>query len=375
MAAPRLRPIGALSGSVVGVAAIAASTAAMLPLRDDLARALPALVFVVPIVAAGVLGGRRAALATAAAAAAAFNLVFIPPYGTLDIHAPDDIVAVVVFAFVALVVGTLVAWEGERRHQAEQRTHDLEAVNAELHAVEQERQRLAEEATRAAVLERVDEQRAALLRSVSHDLRTPLAGISAVVSDLLSDAHYDDATRAELLGLVADETERLDRLVANLLSMSRIEAGALAPDRKPFALDEVATAAARRLHRLFAGRRVQIEFPDQLPLVRGDYLLVEQVITNLLENAARHAPLGSTVRVGGRDAGSSVELWVDDEGTGVAPFERRRIFEPFRVGEGSTSSGVGLAICKAVVEAQHGTIAVDGSPAGGARFAIRLPKA
>lgn len=375
MAAPRLRPIGALSGSVVGVAAIAASTAAMLPLRDDLARALPALVFVVPIVAAGVLGGRRAALATAAAAAAAFNLVFIPPYGTLDIHAPDDIVAVVVFAFVALVVGTLVAREGERRHQAEQRTHDLEAVNAELHAVEQERQRLAEEATRAAVLERVDEQRAALLRSVSHDLRTPLAGISAVVSDLLSDAHYDDATRAELLGLVADETERLDRLVANLLSMSRIEAGALAPDRKPFALDEVATAAVRRLHRLFAGRRVQIELPDQLPLVRGDYLLVEQVITNLLENAARHAPLGSTVRVGGRDVGTDVELWVDDEGTGVAPFERRRIFEPFRVGEGSTSSGVGLAICKAIVEAQHGTIAVDGSPAGGARFAIRLPKA
>lgn len=347
----------------------------MIPVRADMARALPALVFVVPIVLAGLVAGRVAALLTAGVAAVAYNVVFIPPYWTLDVHAPDDIVALVVFGFVASVVGTLVAREGERRHVAEERATELERVNAELRAVEEERQRLAEEATRAAVLERVDQQRAALLRSVSHDLRTPLAGISAIVSDLLSETGYDDSTRAELLVLVADETARLDRLVANLLSMSRIEAGALKPDRKPFALDEVATDAVRRVRRLFEGRRVQVEFPADLSLVRGDYLQLEQVITNLLENAARHAPPGSTVRVGAREVGAHVEFRVDDEGIGVPAFERERVFQPFRVGEGSSSSGIGLAICKAIVEAHEGTIRVEAAPGGGARLAFRVPKA
>lgn len=125
------------------------------------------------------------------------------------------------------------------------------------------------------------------------------------------------------------------------------------------------------------GRRglPQLELPAQLPLVRGDYVQLEQVLTNLLENAARHAPQGTIVRVGAREAVDHVEVWVDDEGTGVAPFERDRIFEPFRSGEGSPSSGIGLAICKAIVEAHDGTIRVDGSPASGARFTFTVAKA
>jgi two-component system sensor histidine kinase KdpD len=347
----------------------------MVPLRSELTGASPALILVVPIVFAGLVGGRVGALAAAVAAAAAFNLAFIPPYWTLDVHAVDDIVALAVFGFVALVVGTLVAREGARRHHAEERAVELQALNVELQAVQRERERLAEEATRAAVLERVDEQRAALLRSVSHDLRTPLAAIRAVVSDLLGDVPYDEVTRADLLTLVADEAERLDRLVANLLSLSRIEAGALRPDRKPFAMEDIATQAAKRLARLFTGRRVQLELPAELPLVRGDYTQLEQVVTNLLENAARHAPHNSIVRVGARQLGEVVEVWVDDEGAGVAPFERLGIFEPFRRGEGSSSSGIGLAICKAIVEAHDGDIRVEGSPTGGARFVFTVPKA
>jgi K+-sensing histidine kinase KdpD len=362
-------------GVVLGVASVVALSAALVPVRGEITRASPALVLVVPIVLAGLVGGRVAAVAAAVAAAGAFNVVFIPPYWTLTIHAPDDIVALAVFGFVAVVVGTLVAREGERRHSAEERTAELQALNAELQAVQQERERLAEEATRAAVLERVDEQRAALLRSVSHDLRTPLAAIRAVVSDLLGDAQYDDATRADLLKLVADETERLDRLVANLLSLSRIEAGAFRPERKPVAMDEVVAEAVKRLAGLFGGRRVQLELTPDLPLVRGDYTQLSQVVSNLLENAARHAPSSSTVRVGAGARGDDVEVWVDDEGTGVPPFERQRIFEPFRVGEGSSSSGIGLAICKAVVQAHDGAIRVEGSPGGGARFTFTVPKA
>jgi len=374
-AAGNHKRLQALARAAVGVLLLGAAAAVMLPFRGEMARALPAVVFVVPIAVAGLVAGRAVAIATAAAAAGTFNALFIPPYATFGIHGPEDIVAFVVFGFVAIVVGTLVSREGERRQVAEQRASDLETLNAELQAVEQERQRLAEEANKAAILERLDEQRSALLRSVSHDLRTPLGGISAIVSDLLSGTAYDEATRAELLGLVASETERLDRLVANLLSMSRVEAGALKPDCKPFAIDEVVTATVRRLGRLFAGRRVQLELPSQLPLVRGDYVQLEQVITNLLENAARHAPPSSTVRVGGRDVGSHVEVWIDDEGSGVRPFERERIFQPFRVGDGSSSTGMGLAICKAIVDAHGGTISVDNAPYGGARFSFRVPKA
>jgi K+-sensing histidine kinase KdpD len=355
------------------VALVLALSAALVPVRSDITRATPALALVIPIVLAGLLGGRLAALVTAAAAALAFNVAFLPPHWTLSIHAPDDFIALGVFGFVAVVVGTLVAREGERRLSAEERAAELQAVNDELQAVQIERQQLAEEAMRAAVLERVDEQRAALLRSVSHDLRTPLAAIRAVVSDLLGDVPYDEATRVDLLTLVGDEAERLDRLVANLLSLSRIEAGALRPERQEVALDELVADTVKRLDRLLSRRRVQIELPP-LSVVLGDYTQLSQVMSNLLQNAARHAPPNSTIRIGGRETADSVEVWVDDEGIGVLPSERQRIFEPFRRGEGSSSSGIGLAICRAIVEAHQGQIAVVDAPAGGARFRVSLPK-
>jgi K+-sensing histidine kinase KdpD len=357
----------------VGLALVGGLSAVMIPVRSDITRAAPALALVVPIVVAALVGGRVAALAVVPVAVLAFNVVFIPPHWTLDVDALDDGVALAVFGLVAVVVGTLVAREGERRQSAEERAAELQTLNSELQSVQRERERLAEEATRAIVLERIDEQRSALLRSVSHDLRTPLATIRAVASDLLGGASYDEATRAELLALVADESERLDRLVANLLNLSRIEAGALRPDRQAVAMEELVTHTVKRLARLLGRRRVQVDL-GHLPLVDGDYTQLEQVVTNLLENAARHAPTASTIRVGGREAGGLVAVWVDDEGTGIAPFERERIFEAFRRGDGSSSSGIGLAICKAIVEAHGGTITVTGAPGGGARFLFTVPR-
>jgi len=129
----------------------------------------------------------------------------------------------------------------------------------------------------------------------------------------------------------------------------------------------------RRLSRLFRQVRVQIDLPADLPLLDADYTQIDQVLTNLLENAARHAPPRSTVRIGARARGGMVEVMVTDEGVGVARFERERIFEPFRRGEGSASSGVGLAICRAIVEAHGGVIDVEPAPGGGARFSFTLP--
>jgi two-component system sensor histidine kinase KdpD len=282
-------------------------------------------------------------------------------------------VALGVFLVVAVAVGLLVAGQAERRRAAEQREAELRSLYEDMRAMTEEREQLAEEATRAQVLERLDEQRAALLRSVSHDLRTPLASIRAVASDLRDGVVYDEATRKELLDTVCDEAERLDRIVANILSLSRIETGALTPDRQAVAVDELVADRVRRLSGLFRQVRVQVEIPADLPLVDGDYTQIDQLVTNLLENAARYAPPGSLVRVSASPRERFVELRVADEGIGVPDWERRRIFEPFRTGEGSRSSGVGLAICKAIVEAHGGTIDVDRTPGGGATFAVTLP--
>ena len=360
-------------GAGVGVAGVAVTAAALVPVRAHVTRATPALVLVLAVVAAALLGGAWAAVGTAVVAALALNLAFIPPFWALKVDAWEDWTALGVFGVVALVVGLLVVAEADRRRAAEARESEVRALYEQLRAGGVERDRLAEEVTRVEVLERVDEQRTALLRSVSHDLRTPLAAIRAVATDLRDGVAYDDRTRTELLGTVCDEVERLDRIVANLLSMSRIEAGALEPERQAVPLDELVADRVRRLGGLFRRVRVQVELPPDLPLVDGDYSQLDQVLTNLLENAARHAPPASTVRITGRELGGRVELRVADEGIGVPERDRDHVFEPFRRGEGSRSSGVGLAICRAVVEAHGGAIRVERTPGGGATFVLTLP--
>jgi K+-sensing histidine kinase KdpD len=362
---PRLPATGSAPrlGYGAGVAIVAATTAALVPVRAHVTRATPALVLVLAVVAAGWLGGLRAAIVVAFLAALVLNVAFIEPFWTLKVAAWDDWVALGVFLIVAMAIGALLAALADRERAAQER----EAESRTLY------ERLGREADRTQVLEQIDEQRAALLRSVSHDLRTPLATIRAVATDLRDGVVYDDETRVELLSSVCDEAERLDRLVGNLLSMSRIEAGALKPDRQAVDIDELVADRVRRLRRLFDKVRLQVDVAPDLPLVDGDYTQLDQVLTNLMENAARHAPQGSIVRVEARLRGGVVEVRVADEGIGVPPYLSARIFEPFRREEGSRSSGVGLAICKAIVEAHGGSIGIEDTPGGGATFAFTLP--
>ena len=353
--------------------AVAVVTGSLLAFRSTISRATPALLLVLPVVAAAMIGRRAAAVITALAAASAYSVVFVPPYDRIGVAEPDDVVALLVFLLVALVVGTLVVLEADRRRSAENRADELDRLyqrNSELVA---ERERLREEASRVALMERVDEQRAALLRSVSHDLRTPLATIQAVVSDLREGTTYPAEVSQRLLDLVDGEAERLNRLVANLLSLSRIETGSLQPDRQAVALDELVLDRVSKLSRLFEGLSVVVELGPAVPLVDADYSQLDQVISNLLENAARHAPTGTTVRVEAAPVDGMVEVAISDEGTGVPVDERELIFAPFRRGRGSSSSGVGLAICRSIVIAHGGTIGVDTSESGGARFHFTVP--
>jgi two-component system, OmpR family, sensor histidine kinase KdpD len=362
----------------LGLTAIVAVTLALLPFHNHISRAIPALVLVLPVVLAGVFGGRLAAVTTAVAGAIAFSLGFIPPVGTLRVAVSDDAVALVVFVVVAVAVGTLVAREGDRRRSAEQRAEEIQAMHARFQALVAEREQLRQEADRLAVMEQVDVQRAALLRSVSHDLRTPLASIRAVASDLRAGADHAPEVRQELLGLVCDEAERLDRIVANLLSLSRIEAGAFQPDRQAVDLVELVQDVTKRLGRLFEDNDVHLDcqVDPALPLVDVDYVQIDQVLSNLLENAARFAPPGSTVQLSAAEhphvPADAVRLTISDEGPGIDGDDLEHVFEPLRTGRASTSSGVGLALCKAIVEAHGGMIEATNNAAGGARLSLTV---
>jgi two-component system sensor histidine kinase KdpD len=226
-------------------------------------------------------------------------------------------------------------------------------------------------------LHRLDLQRSALLRSVTHDLRTPLAAINAVASDLRDGVPYDDATRTELLDLVCDEVARLDRLVANLLTMSRIDAEAFTPRTLPVDLDELVRDRLVTLGPLLRRHRLGVDVPGDLPLVEADVGQLEQVVTNLVANAVRHAPEGSTLEVKAvaEEGGSWVRMSVIDHGPGVDPAVRDRAFEPFVRGAGSRSSGVGLAICAEVVRGHDGRLGIDDTPGGGATVWFALPAA
>jgi two-component system sensor histidine kinase KdpD len=362
--------LGRIGGAFAGILLIAVCAAVLIPFRARASTATDALVLVVPVVVAAWAGGRVPALVTAGVAAVSLEVLFLPPYNTFKLDLVDDAVALVVFTAVALAVGTLVASESERRMVAERHAAEIDVLYAQRHDLEEQQQRLAAEKT---ALELVDDYRSALLRSVSHDLRTPLVTIRAVTSDLRDGAAYDDNVRDELLDLVGDEADRLDRLVANLLSLSRIEAGSLAPERQAVPLDELFTDRVRKLNRVLRNAHVQVDVPFTLPLADADYTLLDQVLTNLLENAARHSPEGGVIRVRARARENWIEVSVADQGPGVLPEDAERIFEPFSRGRGSTSSGVGLAICRAIVEAHGGTISVQGGEGGGAQFVFTLP--
>ena len=222
----------------------------------------------------------------------------------------------------------------------------------------------------------LDRAKSALLSAVSHELRTPLAGIKGYVSSLLADdVEWDEATRREFLTIISQEADRLHRLVSNLLDMSRLEAGTLTIRRDVYHLGDI---VARVLRSLSQDRHpIVVDIPPDLPPVHVDAARVEVVLRNLLENALKYSPPGRPVYVRASLQGDMVAVRVEDEGPGIPPEHRERIFDRFyRVpGVRAGGAGLGLAICKGFVEAHGGRIWVEESPQGGAAFVFTLPVA
>lgn len=245
-----------------------------------------------------------------------------------------------------------------------------------------ERARLQRENLRIEVLQRTDALRAALLSSVSHDLRTPLTSIKAAASSLLQeDVQWDEETRRGFAQSIEREADRLNRLVENLLDMSRIEEGALKPEQEEYALVSLIQDVLDRLAPLLEGREVCTDLPDDLLLVDVDYLQIDQVLTNLVENAVRYTPPKSPIEVKARIEGDQVVLQVADRGPGIPPADLERVFDKFyRVLNGQhpvgypMGSGLGLAVCKGLVEAHSGRIWAAPREGGGLVISMTLPR-
>jgi two-component system, OmpR family, sensor histidine kinase KdpD len=235
-----------------------------------------------------------------------------------------------------------------------------------------DRARLRTQAAQAEALAEGDRMRTALLRAVSHDLRTPLASIKASVSSLRqTDVHWSAEDEAELLANIEQNADRLDALVGNLLDMSRLQAGSLEPFLRATAVDEVAPVALRGLD---DADHLLIVVPDDLPLVRADPGLLERVLANLFSNALRHSPPDLRPMLRAKEDGDRVVLDVVDHGTGVPAELKERIFQPFaRLDERSPGVGLGLAVAKGFAEAMGGTIVAVDTPGGGLTVRVTLP--
>jgi two-component system sensor histidine kinase KdpD len=238
-----------------------------------------------------------------------------------------------------------------------------------------ERITLAEEARRASLLAEKEQIRNALLSSVSHDFRTPLAVVMGATGALLERPPREEEKRRALLTTAHEEAVRLNRFLRNLLDMTRLEGGALTVRKEWQPLEEVLGAALNRLDDRMSEREVTTNLPSDLPLVAFDSLLIEQVLVNLLENAAKHTPPGAAIEVGARVLGTAVEIEVADRGPGVPGEDSDRVFNKFyRASEREGGGvGLGLTICRGIVAAHGGRIWVDDRPGGGAAFRFTLP--
>ncbi|GAA1820908.1 PAS domain-containing sensor histidine kinase [Planosporangium flavigriseum] len=327
-------------GGAVAIVGLVGVTAALLPMRGGLSLAGVTMLYLVPVVAAAVAGGVWPALVTAVAADLLLNFCFVPPYRTLAVESPGNVIVLVVYVLVAATVALAV-----------------------------------DVAARARQLAEVDRLRSALLDAVGHDLRTPLAGIKAAVSSLRQpDVTWAPDDQAQLLATVEESTNHLVDLVENLLSLSRLRAGVLSADPRPVALDAVVAEAV--LH-VPGHDQVEVDVPDDLPLAVADPGLLQRVVANLLANAVTASPGGTPIQLRGRAADHQLRLEVIDHGPGLPAPDRERVFTPFQRLDDSSSMGLGLglAIARGFTEAMHGTLTPSDTPGGGLTMTVTLPEA
>jgi two-component system, OmpR family, sensor histidine kinase KdpD len=244
---------------------------------------------------------------------------------------------------------------------------------ARLIDVAQERSRVAARSAEAEAARRADVAKTALLHAISHDLRSPLTAITTAAAGLRQGA-IDPEDREVLLTAIEAESDRLARLVDDLLDVSRIEAGAVNPRTDWCDLHDALTSAAGQVRARFGERPINLELEPDLPLVRADATQLERVFFNLLENAVKFSPEDAPVRVGGTVVAAKVTITITNQGRGIPRSKRAEIFEPFvRGGDGAGGSGLGLAICRGLVKGNGGEIRLQSDTGRGTTFGVSFP--
>jgi two-component system, OmpR family, sensor histidine kinase KdpD len=335
------RPSAFLSGAAVVALATVVSWFLLGP--GQLVDAV--MVYLLGVVVVSLRLGYGPSLLAAVLSVLAFDFFFVPPYFTLRVSDLRHVATFGVMFLVAVVISGLT-----------------------------KRVRDQENAAHAARLQIETEQlRSSVLSSVSHDLRTPLAVITGAASTLLEEK-IEPTVRRELTDTILHESERLNRLVQNLLDMSRLEAGALRIAKQWQPIEEVVGSALGRMEKVLGIRNVVVRMADGITLVPLDSVLVEQVFVNLLENAAKYSPAGTPIELIVRASPVEVEIEVADRGPGVPQGQEERIFEKFHRGSSAPGgAGLGLAICRGIVLAHGGRIWVERRDGGGSSFRFTLP--
>jgi two-component system sensor histidine kinase KdpD len=457
----------AAAGFVVAVAGPVAVTA-LASVRSGGGTAVPALLYLLAVVAAAAIGRLWPGLVASALSFAGLDYFFTTPTHTFVVGKAEDLIALAVFLVVSAAVSTALAAALEQRARAEFREHQIRALSnvtarllsgASLHAVLKdlaeslralydltgcrvvvtgaeglaqdevitgtideaavvsiplvardatvgrieisgpdrrggpeaeglrtfagqlalaiERIRLGELASEARVEAEASRTRAALFSSVTHDLRTPLASITASASSLLEEGvPFSEDQRRELLHTILEESERLNRLVANLMDLSRLRAGALVPSLQPVPFEDVVSSVVERMRPRLEGRAVRVMVRENVPPVPMDVVQMDQVLTNLIENAVAYSSPGTDIAISVARWENMIEVRVADRGPGIPAHERERAFEEFSrrdVNGRRSGTGLGLAIARAVVTAHGGTMWIEDTPGGGATIGFRLP--
>jgi len=308
-----------------------------------------AMVYLLAVVVIALSFSRGAAIACAALCVAAFDITFVPPAGTFTVHDIQYLFTFAILLAVALIISALM--ERGRRH--------IEAQTSLSIAAESER------------------VRSTLLASISHDLRTPLAVIAGASSSLAEEGDkLKPEERKALAQSVYGQARDMSELVAKVLQMTRLDTGFIELRSDWTSVAEITGSVLARLEERLANHLLVVDIPTDLPLVRADAILVEQAMANLVENAARHTPAGTVVRVSAQHHGNELIISVEDRGPGIAEGNLEQVFEKFHRGSGEhvgTGVGLGLAICRAVVGLHGGRVWVERPPTGGAAFRFTLP--
>lgn len=374
------------AGYLIAAAVVAALTAALKLLggRVNSTTVALALLLAVLFIAARMESGP--ALVASVLAAFCFNFFFLPPFGTLHISEAENWVALAAFLLTAVVAGQLST---RARHRAE----EAEAGRFEIKRLYEELRNAFERASHAEALRQSEKLKSALLDAVTHDIRTPLTSIKASVTTLLDGLRGEAyggppvalgaESRREMLEVIDEESDRLNRFVEGLIELARIEAGELRLRLRWGAVDEVIAAALARAEPLTTNHRISVEIEDELPVVRVDPHAVAEVVYTLADNAAKYSPPGTIIRVAAARADHGmIRIAVEDEGRGIPPDVRERVFDKFfratrdgdAGGRSPAGTGMGLAIAHGIVEAHGGRIWVEGRAGrAGARVVFTLP--